>query len=34
MTTIRKKSKIFLWICLTGFILSLVGVMRTANEAV
>ena len=31
MTTIREKSKIFLWICLIGFILSLVGVMGTAN---
>ena len=31
MTSIRKKSKIFLWICLAGFILSLVGVMGTAG---
>ncbi len=31
MTSIREKSKIFLWVCLIGFILSLVGVMGTAN---
>ena len=31
MTVIRKKSKIFLWICLIGFILSLVGVMGSAG---
>jgi len=31
MTSIRENSKIFLWICLIGFILSLVGVMGTAG---
>tara|TARA_Y100001970_G_scaffold14702_1_gene16660 strand:+ start:2644 stop:4227 length:1584 start_codon:yes stop_codon:yes gene_type:complete len=31
MTTIREKSKIFLWICLSGFILSLLGVMGTSG---
>ena len=31
MTTIREKSKIFLWVCLIGFILSLVGVMGTSG---
>ena len=31
MTTIRKKSKIVLWICLIGFVLSLVGVMGTSG---
>ena len=32
MTSIREKSKIFLWICLIGFILSLVGVMGTSGQ--
>tara|TARA_Y100001970_G_scaffold291703_1_gene429906 strand:+ start:2538 stop:4250 length:1713 start_codon:yes stop_codon:yes gene_type:complete len=32
MTSIREKSKIFLWICLVGFILSLVGVMGTSGQ--
>ena len=31
MTTIRKKSKPFLWICLIGFVLSLVGVMGSSG---
>ena len=31
LTTIRKKSKIVLWICLIGFVLSLVGVMGTSG---
>ena len=31
MTVIREKSKIFLWICLIGFVLSLVGVMGSAG---
>ena len=31
MSDIREKSKIFLWVCLIGFILSLVGVMGTSS---
>ena len=31
MTSIRKNSKIFLWICLVGFVLSLVGVMGSSS---
>ena len=31
MTSIREKSKPFLWICLIGFVLSLVGVMGSAG---
>ena len=31
METIREKSKPFLWICLIGFVLSLVGVMGTGG---
>ena len=31
MTVIREKSKIFLWICLIGFVLSLVGVIGTSG---
>jgi len=31
MTKIREKSKIFLWVCLFGFVLSLVGVMGSGG---
>tara|TARA_Y100001970_G_scaffold293883_1_gene444237 strand:+ start:2527 stop:4260 length:1734 start_codon:yes stop_codon:yes gene_type:complete len=31
MSDIREKSKIFLWVCLIGFVLSLVGVMGTSS---
>ena len=31
MSDIREKSKIFLWVCLIGFVLSLVGVMGTGS---
>jgi len=31
MSDIREKSKIFLWVCLIGFILSLIGVMGTSS---
>ncbi|SVD29596.1 uncharacterized protein METZ01_LOCUS382450, partial [marine metagenome] len=31
MESIREKSKIFLWICLIGFVLSLVGVMGSGS---
>ncbi len=31
MSSIREKSKIFLWVCLIGFILSLVGVMGSGT---
>ena len=31
MTSIRENSKIFLWVCLVGFILSLVGVMGSSS---
>lgn len=31
MTSIRENSKIFLWVCLIGFVLSLVGVMGSSS---
>ena len=31
MTTLRQKSKIFIWVVLSGFLLSLVGVMGSAG---
>ena len=31
MESIRERSKIFLWVCLIGFVLSLVGVMGSAG---
>ena len=31
MTSIRENSKVFLWVCLIGFVLSLVGVMGSSS---